>query len=253
MIVLKNAVDLEGLRTSGRIAARIRDQLAARVAPGVTTRELGDYAGELLKGWGADSAFLGYRGASGQAGFPGIICVSVNEVVVHGIPGERRISLGDVVSIDVGVKYGGYIGDTATTVMVGVCDQKVVRLVCAAEQALRDGISAAVAGNRLSDISHAIEKAATNSGCSVVRKFVGHGIGRDMHEDPQVPNFGRPGRGPVLREGMTLCLEPMINLGGSDVETLEDGWTVVTRDRLPSAHFEHMVAIREGPAEILSL
>ncbi|MDI6774715.1 MAG: type I methionyl aminopeptidase [Verrucomicrobiota bacterium] len=246
-IVLKNAADLDGLRASGRVAARIRDEVAKATAPGLTTGDLADYAVQLMKEHGAESAFLNYRG------FPGAICVSVNEVVVHGIPGKRRIELGDIVSLDIGVKYRGYIGDTATTMMVGVWDQEVIKLVRTAERALEVGIRSAVAGRRLSDISHAIEREAIRSGCSAVRKFVGHGIGRDMHEAPEVPNFGRPGRGVELRPGMTLCLEPMINLGGSDVDILEDNWTVVTRDRKPSAHFEHMIAIRSGTAEILSL
>jgi len=247
MIVLKNEGDLNGLRASGQVAARIRDEVAKAVTPGVTTGDLAEYAVRLMQQYGAESAFLNYRS------FPGQICVSVNEVVVHGIPGRQRIQLGDIVSIDIGVKYRGYIGDTATTVMVGVCDQEVIKLVRTAERALESGIRAAVGGRRLSDISNAIEQEALAAGCSVVRKFVGHGIGREMHEPPEVPNFGRPGRGPVLKPGMTMCLEPMVNLGGSDVDILEDGWTVVARDRKPSAHFEHMIAIRQGAAEVLSV
>jgi methionyl aminopeptidase len=247
MIVVKNAVDLKGMRASGHIAARVRDAVAKMAGPGVTTGELGDYAGELIKGFGAESAFLGYRG------FPGQICVSVNEAVVHGVPGKRRIQLGDIVSIDVGVRYGGYVGDTATTVMVGVVDPEVIRLVRTTEKALEVGMAAARAGRRLSDVSHAIETVALGAGFSVVRDFVGHGIGRKMHEDPQIPNFGRPGHGPKLASGMTLALEPMINMGGADVEVLEDGWTVVAKDRRPSAHFEHTVAVGTGPAEILTV
>jgi len=247
MIVVKNAVDLKGMRASGHIAARVRDAVAKMAGPGVTTGELGDYAGELIKGFGAESAFLGYRG------FPGQICVSVNEAVVHGVPGKRRIQLGDIVSIDVGVRYGGYVGDTATTVMVGVVDPEVIRLVRTTEKALEAGMAMARAGNRLSDVSHAIETVAVGAGFSVVRDFVGHGIGRKMHEDPQIPNFGRPGQGPKLRPGMTLALEPMINMGGAEVEVIGDGWTVVAKDRKPSAHFEHTVAVGIGPAEILTV
>lgn len=247
MIVVKNAADLEGMRASGQVAARVRDSVVRNVRPGVTTRELSDYAGKLIKEFGAKSAFLGYRG------FPSQICISVNETVVHGIPGKRRIELGDIVSIDVGVKYDGYIGDTATTVMVGVIDQQVIKLVKTAEQALTAGIRMAQKGGRLSDISHAIESIAVKSGFSVVHEFVGHGIGRKMHEDPQIPNFGRPGRGPKLKAGMTLALEPMINMGESAVEVQNDGWTVLTRDRRPSAHFEHTIAVRDGKAEILTL
>ena len=246
-IVLKSEADLDGLRASGRLAARIRDAVAAAVAPGMTTADLGELAGDMMKDHGAESAFLGYRG------YPGIICVSVNEEVVHGIPGPRRLHLGDIVSIDVGVRLNGYIGDTATTVMVGVTDQRVIRLVQAAEAALKAAIGQAVVGRRVGDVSHAIERVAREHGCSVVRKFVGHGVGREMHEEPQVPNFGPAGKGPKLVHGMTLCLEPMLNLGGHDVKVLGDHWTVVTKDQSMSAHVEHMVAILDSGAEILSV
>jgi methionyl aminopeptidase len=246
MIVIKGPAELEGMRASGRAAARVRDAVARSVSPGATTQELGEFAAELIRKEGAESAFLGYRG------YPGVICVSVNEVVVHGIPGPRRIQMGDIVSIDVGVRLAGFIGDTATTVMVGTVDPRWVQLVRTAERALDLAIAAAEAGRRLSDVSHAVECEATASGLSVVRDFVGHGIGRKMHEDPQIPNFGRPGRGPVLKAGMTLAIEPMINLGGYEVDVLDDRWTAVTRDRLPSAHFEHTVAVRNGEAEILT-
>lgn len=246
MIVVKNARDLKCLRRCGRIAAMIRDKVAACVGPGTTTGELSDYARELIVGFGAESAFLGYRG------YPGVLCISVNEEVVHGIPGERRIEIGDVVSIDVGVKYDGYIGDTATTVIVGVTDQDVIRLVRTTEDALEAGIAKAQVGGRLSDISHAIAHVAEKAGFSVVRDFVGHGIGRQMHEDPQIPNFGDAGKGPRLKEGMTFCLEPMINMGESAVRVLDDGWTVVTRDGMASAHSEHMIAITDGAAEVLT-
>jgi methionyl aminopeptidase len=195
---------------------------------------------------GAESAFLGYRG------YPASICVSVNECVVHGIPGNRRIGIGDIVSLDVGIRFEGFIGDTATTVLVGVTDALVVQLVQSTEMALKAGIDAARAGGRLSDISHAVERVAVGRGFSVVRDFVGHGIGRKMHEDPQVPNFGAPGRGPRLKAGMTLAIEPMVNAGKPEVEVLSDGWTVVTKDRSYSAHFEHTIAITEDGAEILT-
>lgn len=247
MIILKSSADLERMRDSGRIAARVRDGVAAEVRPGVTTRELAEYATELMRRAGAESAFLGYRG------YPGSICVSVNETVVHGLPGDRRIALGDVVSLDVGVRYRGFIGDTAMSVLVGVADPETIRLVRTTEQALAAGIAAARAGGRLGDISHAIETAATGGGYSVVRDFVGHGIGRNMHEDPQVPNFGKPGRGPKLRAGMTLAIEPMVNQGAPEVEVLADGWTVVTRDRRLSAHVEHTIAIGERGVEILTV
>jgi len=247
MIIIKNAAELAAMRESGRLAARVRDEVARRVAPGVTTGELAEYARELIRASGAKSAFFGYRG------YPGQICVSVNDEVVHGIPGPRRIELGDIVSIDVGVSHGGFIGDTATTVMVGVTNREVISLVRATEQALAAGVAMARAGNRLSDVSHAIEETARAAGLFVVRAFVGHGIGRRMHEDPQVPNFGKPGRGPKLRPGMTLAIEPMVNIGTGEVDVQEDGWTVLTRNRRPSAHFEHTVAVREGEAEILSV
>jgi methionyl aminopeptidase len=229
------------------VVATVRDALAKAVSPGVTTGELGEYAAELMKKLGAESAFLGYKG------FPGYICVSVNEVVVHGIPGKRRIELGDIVSIDVGVKYEGFIGDTATTVMVGVTDQDVIRLVNTTQKALDAGIAAAVDGKRVCDISAAIEAVAKGGGFSVVREFVGHGIGRAMHEDPQVPNFASGGHREKLRNGMTIAIEPMVNLGKAGVEILADKWTVVTRDRKPSAHFEHTIAIKDGKAEILTV
>lgn len=247
MISLKSAADLEGMRASGQIAARVRDAVARCVSPGATTGELSDYAGELIKSYGARSAFLGYRG------YPAQICVSVNEAVVHGIPGKQRIRLGDIVSIDVGVEHRGFVGDTATTVMVGVTDSEVIRLVATARTALDAGIANARVGKRVSDISHAIEQVAVSAGYSVVRNFFGHGIGKAMHEDPEVPNFGQPGRGPKLMAGMTLALEPMVNMGGPDVDEPDDGWTVRTRDRKPSAHFEHTVAVRDGEAEILTL
>ena len=246
MIIIKTPEEIERMRVSSLIAAQVRDELAQKVAPGVTTGELDAYAQELVAKLGAKSAFYGYRG------YPGHICTSVNDEVVHGIPGPRRIGVGDVVSIDVGVVYDGYVGDTAATVMVGVTDPEVIRLVRVAEQALAAGIARALPGGRLSDISHAIEQVVVDAGFSVVREFVGHGIGRSMHEEPQIPNFGPPGKGPKLKTGMTLAIEPMVNLGGAEVEVLSDGWTVLTKDRKPSAHVEHTVAIGEEGAEILT-
>jgi methionyl aminopeptidase len=246
MIIVKTPEELERMRASGQLAARVRDELARVMSPGVTTAELDAYARELIEKAGARSAFFGYRG------FPGHICTSINCVVVHGIPGPQRIHLGDIVSIDVGVILDGFVGDTATTVMVGVTDPRVIRLVRVAEEALEQGIAKAVAGARLSDVSHAIQQTAEAAGFSVVREFVGHGVGRSMHEEPQIPNYGPPGRGPRLKAGMTLAIEPMINMGAPDVEVLADGWTVVTKDRLPSAHVEHTVAITDGHAEILT-
>ena len=252
MIVCKNDSELAAMRVSGRIAARVLQRLAAAVAPGLTTRELDELARELIRAAGATSAFLGYRGAPGAVPFPGAICVSVNEEVIHGIPGPRRIQAGDLVSIDVGVQFEGFIGDTATTVMVGAVAPEWELLAATTRHALEAGIAAARAGAHLSDVSHAVEQAVMAGNCRVVREFVGHGVGRELHEEPQVPNYGRPGHGPVLKPGMTFCIEPMVNLGGAAVEILADRWTVVTRDRHASAHFEHTVAIGPAGAEVLT-
>jgi methionyl aminopeptidase len=246
MIIVKSESEIECMRESGRIAARVRDSVAAKIGPGVTTGELGDYAAELIEGFGAKSAFLGYRG------YPGQICVSLNDAVVHGIPGPEVICVGDIVSIDVGVEFEGFIGDTALTVMVGVTDAGVMKLVDVTKRALQAGINEARQGNRLSDISHAVERVVLEGGCTVVRDFVGHGIGRSLHEDPQIPNFGAPGRGPKLEKGMTLAIEPMVNLGASEVAVQEDGWTVLTKDGKPSCHFEHTVVVGPESGEILT-
>jgi methionyl aminopeptidase len=246
MIIIKTPAELAQMRASNEMAASVLDAVSRKVSPGVSTRELDDYAAELIGKLGGESAFFGYRS------YPGHICVSVNDEVVHGIPGPRLIRLGDLVSLDVGVCYDGYVGDTATTVLVGTTDPEAIRLAAVGKKALEAAIGKAVAGGRLSDISHAIQITAEQAGFSVVRDFVGHGIGRDMHEDPQIPNFGPPGRGPVLKAGMTLAIEPMINMGAYEVEVMADGWTVLTKDRLPSVHFEHTVAVQDGAAEILT-
>ncbi len=247
MIIVKTPAEIEKMRISGRMAATVRDEVAAMVAPGVTTGELSEFAGKRIKELGGESAFLGYRG------YPGQICTSVNDEVVHGIPGPLEIEIGDVVSIDVGVRYDGYIGDTATTVMVGVTDREVIHLVKTTEKALYVGIAEACAGARLSNVSHAIERTAVEAGLFVVRDFVGHGIGQTMHEDPQVPNFGKSGKGPRLKAGTTIAIEPMVNIGTAAVDVQADGWTVLTRSGRPSAHFEHTVVVCDGRAEILTL
>ena len=247
MIILKNRDEIRKMRESGRIAATVRDEIASRISPGITTLELDEGARKLIASLGAKSAFWGYRG------YPGAVCISIDSEVVHGIPGGRRIEIGQIVSLDVGVVYDGFVGDTATTVMVGVTDSEVIRLVRATELALMAGVEMARAGKRLGDLSHAIEMVAANAGFSVVRDFVGHGVGRQMHEDPQIPNFGNPGKGPKLKVGMTLAIEPMVNMGVSAVEVLSDGWTVRTVDRKPSAHFEHTVAIGDEGPEILTV
>ena len=246
-IPVKNAAELEAMRTSCRMTAEVLSQVAAAVQPGITTGELDDLTRRLIEGLKAKPSFLGYRG------YPGAICISINDEVIHGIPGRRVVLPGDVVSLDVGVYYKGFHGDSATTVMVGVTDPDVIRLVETTQRALAAAIAAARPGGHLSDVSHAVESIAEASGCSVVREFVGHGVGRHLHEDPQVPNYGAPGRGPVLRPGMTLAIEPMVNLGRPEVVVLEDKWTVVTRDGKPSAHFEHTVAVLEESVEVLTL
>jgi methionyl aminopeptidase len=247
MIVIKTPLELDAMRRVNRMTARVRDELAAMVRPGITTLELGNAAFELIHKLGGVSAFYGYHG------FPGQICVSVNDEVVHGIPGKRVIREGDIVSIDTGITFGGFIGDTAVTVAAGEISDEKKKLLEVTKAALDAGIAKAVAGNRLGDISHAIQTVVEAAGFSVVREFVGHGIGRDMHEDPQVPNFGNPGRGPKLQAGMTLAIEPMVNIGSPKVEVLEDKWTAVTKDGSASAHFEHTVAVGVTAPEILTL
>jgi len=235
------------MRISGKKTATILHKVASKVAPGVTTKELDEYAAELARAEEGRCAFYGFHGFSGH------ICSSVNEEVVHGVPGRRIIREGDIVSIDFGLVYGGFVGDTALTVAVGKIDPEWQRLLDVTKQSLEAGIAKAVEGNRLSDISHAVQVVAEGAGFSVVRDFVGHGIGREMHEDPQIPNYGPAGRGPILKAGMTFAIEPMINLGVHKTKTLKDGWTVVTKDRLPSAHFEHTVAVGKQQAEILTI
>lgn len=247
MIIVKKPEELAAMRVSARKTATILHKVAAKVAPGVTTKELDDYAADLARQEGGRCAFYGYHG------FAGHICASINEEVVHGVPGSRMIRDGDLVSIDFGLVYGGFVGDTATTVAVGNVPPEWLRLMEATKACLAAAIEQAVEGHRLSDISNAVQVVAEGAGFSVVRDFVGHGIGRDMHEDPQIPNYGPPGRGPVLKAGMTFAIEPMINLGLHKTEVLGDGWTVVTRDRLPSAHFEHTVAVGRNKAEILTV
>jgi methionyl aminopeptidase len=246
-IPLKSAADLDAMRTSCRMTAEVLRQVADAVQPGVTTGELDALTRRLIEGMKAKPSFLGYQG------YPAAICISINDEVIHGIPGRRVVLPGDVVSLDVGVFYKGFHGDSATTVMVGVTDADVIRLVETTRRALAAAVAAVRPGGRLSDVSHTVESVAKASGCSVVREFVGHGVGRHLHEEPQVPNYGLPGRGPVLKPGMTLAIEPMVNLGRPEVAVLDDKWTVVTRDGKPSAHFEHTVAVLEESVEVLTL
>lgn len=246
MIVIKTEEDLKVMRPACAIAAAVLAEVAAFIQPGITTRTVDEYAAERMRFYGARSAFLGYRR------FPSHTCLSVNDEVVHGIAGERIIQFGDTVSVDVGVVYQGYIGDNARTVAAGGCDVDAQRLMDVTERALRDGIAEARAGKRVADISRAIQQCVESHGFSVVREFVGHGVGQKMHEDPQIPNFVENKASPVLRPGMTLAIEPMVNAGGPAVKVLKDGWTVVTQDGKRSAHFEHTVLVTSGAPEILT-
>jgi len=246
MIPIKNEREIAAMRESGRLAAEVLDRLESLVTPGMTTRDIDDACAQFIAESGAKSAFLGYRN------FPGQLCVSVNEEVVHGIGGGRRLAYGDIVKLDIGVIKNGWIGDTAATIRLGVVAAKVDRLVTDTERILDDVIPHVTEGRRVGDISSFIEQAALTRGYSVVREFVGHGVGRKLHEDPQIPNYGRAGRGPKLKAGMTLAIEPMINLGASAVRVLDDKWTVVTADGLPSAHFEHTVLVTKDEPEVLT-
>lgn len=246
MIVIKSPDEIEAIRKPCRIVASAIEDLKGFIKAGVRTIDVDARAMKTIKDLGGESAFKGYRG------FPGNICCSVNEVVVHGIPGNRVIAEGDLVSIDIGVKLGGYYGDGAVSIGVGELSPEVQRLMDATRRSLEIGIDRARVGNRLSDISHSIQEFIEGNGFAVVRAFVGHGIGTKIHEDPSIPNYGRPNEGPRLKEGMVLCIEPMINMGTHEVEILEDGWTAVTKDRKPSCHFEHTIAIRGFGPEILT-
>lgn len=246
MVKPKQEHEIAAMRNSGRLAARILKALGEAVQPGISTAELAAMASRMMEEAGARSAFLGYRG------YPGAICVSVNEEIVHGIPGERVIRKGDVVSIDVGVELNGFIGDTAATFMVGVSDPAVVKVVETTRKALDAGLAVCRSGVNLGAVSAAIEQESLAGGCSVVRDFVGHGVGRSLHEEPQVPNYGKAEHGPRLSTGMTLCVEPMLNQYSPAVRMMPDGWTAVARDGGISAHFEHMIVIQDGGVEILS-
>jgi methionyl aminopeptidase len=234
------------LKKSGKILANILKELREFVKAGITTRQIDILAQGLMQKNNAQPAFLGYKG------FPACVCVSLNEEIVHGIPGERILREGDIVSIDLGANYQGYFSDAAFTMTVGKVSARVKKLVEVAKTALAEGIKQACPENRLSDISYAIQSHVEKNGFSVVRQFVGHGIGRSLHEEPEIPNFGLPHQGPVLKSGMVLAIEPMINMGTWESEILDNGWTAVTADRLPSAHFEHTVAITASGPEILT-
>jgi methionyl aminopeptidase len=246
MIILKSSQEVARMREAGRIVAEVLARLREKVTPGVTTAELDALAHQIIVSYGAKPSFKGYRG------FPASLCVSVNEEIVHGIPGKRVLREGDIVSLDVGTIYRGYQGDAAITLGVGKVNGTAQHLMEVAAEALQVGIAQSRVGKRTGDISWAIQRCAERNGYSVVREYTGHGIGREMHEDPQIPNFGERGRGVLLKPGMTFALEPMVTLGDYHTSVLDDNWTVVTRDGQLSAHFEHTLAVTEGGPEILT-
>lgn len=246
MIVCKSPAELDRMRVANQLVARVLKQLRERVAPGVTTEELDRFAEAEVRAAGATPAFKGYHG------FPATLCVSVNEQVVHGIPSARHLEAGDIVSIDLGVRLDGFFGDAAVTVPVGQVTPEAAALLETTEDALARGIGEVRVGGRLSDVGHAVQSHVEARGFSVVKEFVGHGIGAELHEPPQIPNYGAPGRGPRLAEGMVLAIEPMVNAGRPEVRVLADGWTAVTRDASLSAHFEHTVAVTAAGPWVLS-
>jgi methionyl aminopeptidase len=250
MIPIKSAKEIDKMRQACRTASEVLHRLSDLIQPGVTTKEVDEAAADLMSDAGVKSAFLGYR--LGHRVFPGNICISLNDEIVHGIGSQRRIQYGDIVKLDIGVIEDGWVGDTAATIAVGMIDERTERLMRVTESALERAITAARPEERLGDVCAAIEAEAVRSGFSVVREFVGHGVGRKLHEEPQVPNYGKRGTGPRLKPGMTLAIEPMINLGTAAVRLLDDGWTVCTADGMPSAHFEHTILITKDQPEILT-
>jgi methionyl aminopeptidase len=246
VIVCKSAAEIERMRAANMLVADVLAELAAMVAPGVTTSDLDTEAERLVRAAGAEPAFKGYRG------YPATLCASVNEQVVHGIPSARALNEGDIISLDMGVKLNGFYGDSAVTVAVGRVPDDVVKLLRVTQEALEKGIAQVRIGGRVSDIGHAVQAHVEANGFSVVREFVGHGIGASLHEEPQIANYGEPGRGPRLAEGMVLAIEPMVNMGKAAVKVLADGWTAVTRDGSLSAHFEHTVAVTKGGPLVLT-
>lgn len=255
MIVKKGPEQIDKMYAAGRLLAKAMTEVRDRVAPAATTKELDSIARRVIEGGGGIPSFLGYHGSSGsQSAFPGAICASVNEVIVHGIPNSRKLLEGDIVSIDVGVILDGWHADSAATFAVGTVDEEIAELLKITKSSLDAAIEVCLPGNRVSDIGVAVEAVVQSSDFSIVREFVGHGIGRSLHEDPQIANFATGGRGALLEEGMVLAIEPMVNAGVWQTKTLEDGWTVVTADGAPSAHFEHTVAITaNGPWVLTAL
>lgn len=247
MVIFKSQNEIDRIRKASQIVARTLKFLESHVQPGITTRELDQLAESEIRKAGAIPAFKGYRG------FPATLCVSVNEEVVHGIPSDRKLKDGDIVGLDLGCIWDGFYGDAAKTYPVGEISEEAKRLLETTENSLMIGIDQARVGNRIGDIGYAVQMLAESKGYSVVRDFVGHGIGRNLHEDPQVPNYGNPGQGPRIKAGMVLAIEPMVCQGRADVEVLADNWTAVTRDRSLAAHFEHSIAITDNGPEILSV
>jgi methionyl aminopeptidase len=247
VIVCKSPAEIDRMRAANALVAEVLAELATMVAPGVTTRDLDEAAERLVRAGGAEPAFKGYRG------YPATLCASVNEQVVHGIPSARPLVEGDIISLDMGVKLNGFYGDSAVTVPVGRVSEEAAKLLKVTRESLEKGIEQVRLGGRISDIGHAIQAHVEAHGLSVVREFVGHGIGSALHEEPQIANYGEPGRGPRLAEGMTLAIEPMVNVGRPAVKVLGDGWTAVTKDGSLSAHFEHTVAVtKSGPLVLTS-
>ncbi|MFW6386556.1 MAG: type I methionyl aminopeptidase [Bacillota bacterium] len=248
MIVLKSRREINIMYEANQIVAETLAYLKEEIVPGITTSHINRLGEEFIEGKGAEPSFRGYRG------YPASVCVSINEEVVHGIPSdERTLEDGDIVSLDIGAFYRGFHGDAARTFAVGTISREAKELIDITERSFFTGLQKVECGNHLSDISHRIQSFVENKNYSVVREYVGHGIGRDMHEDPQIPNFGPPGRGPKLKPGMTVAIEPMVNIGGYEVKTLADGWTVVTSDKSLSAHYENTIAVTENGPEILSI
>lgn len=252
MIFLKTDEEIELMREANRLVGMTLGEVAKHIKPGVTPAQLDKIAKEFIYDHGAIPSFLGYKGAPGTVDFPGAICASVNDQVVHGFPTDYILKDGDVISVDCGTEKNGFCGDSAYTFCVGEVAEDVKALLRTTKEALYLGIEKAVEGNRIGDIGEAVQTYCEKRGYSVVRELVGHGIGRKMHEAPEVPNYGKRGTGPLLKKGMCIAIEPMINMGSKNVVFENDGWTIRTRDRKPSAHFEHTVAIRQGKADILS-
>jgi methionyl aminopeptidase len=250
MIPIKNTKEAEKMRLACRVASDVLERVIELIRPGVTTKEVDEAAADMMAEAGVKSAFLGYR--LGHRVFPGNICISINDEVIHGIASQRRIQYGDIVKLDIGVIRDGWVGDTAMTVPVGVIEERTEKLLRVTEKALERAIGMAYEGRRLGDIGAEIEEEARRHGFNVVREFVGHGVGRKLHEEPQVPNYGKRESGPRLKAGMTLAIEPMINLGTASVRLLDDGWTACTADGMPSAHYEHTVLITKAEPEILT-